>query len=579
MTYLHVADFKLGMDRRRNRGSGTPGSLWLGKNVHVTRGGDIENAKRFVPTYELPVGTFGAAQLRGQLFVFGSENLVPTMPVGVQYQRLQFGSAAMTRVLDAKPIGSGLYVIAEFDDGGLYHFYNGVRNTEWDTIADANATYGTLAAYLAEKLADDAAVIVLATGDSILITAKVPGTAFTISQSTENGGVDQEGISLTEVNPNVPGASPEAQVYLVEFTGMVEATDKFIITLNDVEYVATPRASATGTSIYINNRRAWSTAANVWRYCKITDYTAWDPAIHSDTSSGAGFLDVGSYLEVDRINAAAAYNTQSAVFSKDSIGIYSLQADAELNLFDQPIKNTGTRSPRSVESYGNSDLFYLDHSGVRSLRARNGTTTPYVSDVGSALDPFIQDYLRTLSGGQISRAVSTIEHTDGRFWLAVGERIFVLSFFPATKISAWSYYEPGFEVSDFVNLDNKVHVRAGDTIYVYGGQDGDEWPTEEDDITELVQTPFLSAKAPATQKVDYGFDCDVSGTWSITIANDPNHDDRTIEVGQVSENTYGEGHVGLPGKAAQWAFNFEHSGGGRATISSYAIHYQDEEAR
>jgi hypothetical protein len=693
MTYLHVSDFKLGMDRRRNRGSGTAGSLWLGKNVHITRGGDIENAKRFVPTYDLPAGsTFGAAQLKGQLFTFGSANVSAQVPVGVQYQRLQKDVAAMTRVLDAKAVGGGLYVIAEFDDGCIYHFYDGSRVTEWDTIADANASFSVLAAYMAEKISDEAAVDTVPFGTKITITARTAGTAFTISKSTvDNGSDTSQDITLTEVQANVvavaevqatalvtitggtsdpgtnqitqitvdgvnlmtnpvdwatshtatatalaaeinlltethgyiassdgaevtltaeagTGATPNgdvvnvlksgnvittnsdvgggvteveavAQVYTAEFIGTLETTDKFTITINGTAYSASPRGAATGTSIYINNRRVWSTAAGVWRYSKIADYTAWDPAIHSDSSSGAGFLDVGSFLEVDRILVAAPYNTQSAVFSQDSIGLYTLQADAELNSFDQPIENTGTRAPRSVKTYGNTDVFYLDHSGVRSLRARNGTNTPYVADVGSALDPFIIDYMATLSGGQVKRAVSAIEHTDGRFWLAIGERIFVLSFFPATKISAWTYYEPGFEVSDFVNLDNKVYVRAGDTIYIYGGTTGDQWPLEEDDITEEVQTPFLSAKAPATQKMNYGFDCDATGTWAIAVLPDPNDEDVEIEAGNIHRNTYGTGHIGLPGKAAQWAFNFEHSGGGRAVISSYAIHYQDDEAR
>lgn len=48
MSYLAISDFKFGMDRRRKRISGVPGTLWTLKNAHISRGGDIERAKKQV---------------------------------------------------------------------------------------------------------------------------------------------------------------------------------------------------------------------------------------------------------------------------------------------------------------------------------------------------------------------------------------------------------------------------------------------------------------------------------------------------------------------------------------------------
>ena len=104
MAYLLVEDFKFGMDRRRKRVAGTPGTLWIGKNVHVTRGGDIERRKKFVPEYHV-AGTFGCATLRSQLYVFGSADLAASMPIGVQYHRLVAPSSpVMLGVLAVKGI-------------------------------------------------------------------------------------------------------------------------------------------------------------------------------------------------------------------------------------------------------------------------------------------------------------------------------------------------------------------------------------------------------------------------------------------------------------------------------------------
>src|SRR3546814_12010142 len=69
-TYLLIEDFKLGLDRRRSRETGVPGSLWTLVNAHITRGGEIERMKKPVPAYTLPSGTFGMAPDR--LTVFGS---------------------------------------------------------------------------------------------------------------------------------------------------------------------------------------------------------------------------------------------------------------------------------------------------------------------------------------------------------------------------------------------------------------------------------------------------------------------------------------------------------------------------
>jgi hypothetical protein len=71
------------MDRRRQRVAGTAGTLWSLQNGVISRGGDIERAKKFVSTYTLPAGTFGMAKVRQQLYVFGSADLVASMPRGV----------------------------------------------------------------------------------------------------------------------------------------------------------------------------------------------------------------------------------------------------------------------------------------------------------------------------------------------------------------------------------------------------------------------------------------------------------------------------------------------------------------
>lgn len=695
MTYLLVTDFKTGMDRRRPRGSGTPGSLWNAKNVVITRGGDIENAKKWVSTYALPVGTFGLAQTKGQLFAFGSDDLAESMPVGVQYQRLIApASAAMVRVLDAKLFDGKFYVITKHNDGTIYHFYNGSRVTAWDSISDDNADYNILAEYMADEINNESAVDAVAFGSKITLTARTAGTAFTISKATvDNGGNPDQDIALTTVEPNVPAQSevratatititggtsspglnkiasvtvnavsliaglvnwttshPQtatllanainnetvnhgyeaaavgavvtitapaatgdsvnghalavmgggdvtfiasssmaggvdaieavAQVYTAEFTGTKENTDKFTITIDGTDFVATPRGAAAGTSAYIKKKRVWSTAASLFRFCKLNDPTDWTDA---DPSDGAGFININSGSEgSERVIAAENYNLQTAITTRNSIKMYSLFADVTLIDDDQPIDNSGTGARHSLISYGNNDLFYLDINGVRSLRPRYGTDSPYVGDVGSPIDVFLTEFMASVPRYKVNRAVSAIEPMSGRLMLAIASRVFVLSYFPSDKVQGWTYLEPGFDISDFVRTRDKLYARSGDTIYLYGGANNQTWPSEEDDIEELVETPFLNAKSPATKKGTRGVDVDVSGTWDMGIHPDPNDEAQAVNVGRVWRNTFGI-TADLPAPSVDtglWAFSFQRQGrAGRAVISSFAVHYNPGEAK
>lgn len=686
MVYFTITDFKFGMDRRRERVAGVPGTLWLAKNVHISRGGDVQRAKKFVPTYSLPPNTFGLGQLRGQLYVFGSA-AAPTLPTGMQYQRLQAAntSAAMVEVLDVDKFDGKFYVIARFDNGELHHFYDGNRITHWDTIAASATNFDTLASYLADLVDSDAAVSATAVGSVITIVARTPGTPFDILKSTTDyGGTSDQDITLATVQANVAAAAeqrassvcavtagtsgtiqditangvslmraavpwatshtataaaivvqinnktathgytaeasganvtitaapgtgdtpneyavaasvtgdvvlstpslsggsdavdPVAQISTATLSGTFEATDLYTITINDVSYSSTGRAAATGTSAFVHKKRMWSPANTLWNYSKLIDATDWTNA---DVSSGAGFLRLSLESEGgERLIGAAPYGTQAAVFSRNAIHIWNISADAEENAIGQPLGNTGSLSARAILPFGNTDVFYLDEPGVRSLRSKDQTGEAFAADVGNPLDTFLRDYLDTLTEAQIRRAVSVIG-PDGRFWMAVGERIFVLSFFPGSKITAWSYYEPGFEVEDFARIRNRIYARAGDTVYLYGGANGTTYPGAGEMIAEA-STSFLTAQTPATLKQLTSFDIACTGQWSAQLLLDPNDENKFIDIGVLNRTTYNNpsGRIGIPAETTHMAIKLVCSSAGDATLSNVTVHYEPLEA-
>ena len=222
-----------------------------------------------------------------------------------------------------------------------------------------------------------------------------------------------------------------------------------------------------------------------------------------------------------------------AAFADSAIQIWSVSADPLNNVNLQTLSRTGTIAARSVLSYGEVDTFYLSRSGIRSIRARSNTNAGYVNDVGIAMDAYVQEHLSTLTDDQISRAVAAIDD-DGRFWMAVHDKIFVLSYFPGSKLSGWTWYDPGFVVEDIAVLAGRVYVRSGDTIYLYGGQENASYESSQ----VIVQMPFLDGGRPGHFRSLLGMDIAAEGDWLCELLVDPRDLTRKVQVGYLSGNTW-----------------------------------------
>lgn len=686
MSYTAISDFKYGMDRRRPQSSGVPGTLWELKNAVISRGGDIERAKKLVPTYVLPAGTFGAFSVRRQLYVFGSGNTPAGMPVGVRYQQLAApGAPAMIGILDAKGPSGKVYAIAAYNDGNIYHFYDGARVTAWDAVADAAAGYDTVAARLAAMIDAQTAYKAKVFGPVVEITAATPGTGFTIAASATDGGTTSTPTAVVaNVQPNVAavaevratgtvtitsgsasagvntvssltingvqalaapvdwvdsndgtanalavaindnsfasgytasaagavvtvqaavgtGATPNGFVVDSTATGNVTTTDANLaggvtrvaataqvdtvtiggatfdsvdlwkITLDGTDFKTTGRASATGTAAFVHKKRVWSCAGPIVKGSKLADPTDWSDV---DASSGAVTLSVSDEVDgADYIVGFARYEGNVAIFARNAIVIYDLAADASTISIVQTLDNTGTLAPRSIVSYGANDVFYLDETGIRSLRTRNAVQSAYASDVGSAIDTFIQSLLEQVGDDVSSKAAAVIEAKDGRYMLALGQYIVVLSQFPSSKIVAWSYIDFGSAISDMIRVERNVCARSGDTIYVYGGQSGHVYP-DADEFEIEATTPFLSARDPAAMKQIEGFDQAAENVWKIELLLDPNNTEHYSEMGYLNGTTYNKDAIKGVGRTALFALRMTCSAAGFASLSSTAVHHQ-----
>lgn len=301
---------------------------------------------------------------------------------------------------------------------------------------------------------------------------------------------------------------------------------------------------------------------------------------------GAGFIDMSTQAGgAEDLVALAKYQQWVAVFAESAIQIWFFDSDPTQNKQIQVLANTGTASARSVTQFGDNDLFYLSESGLRSLRARDASNSAATSDIGVPVDTLITEKLRALSADERAQVIGLIEPRDGRFWLIMRNQIFVFTFFPSAKVSAWSIYTPfhyvngtktTFSVDDAVVWNRRVYLRSGETIFCYGGlATGGAY-----DATQAEGwMPYLDAGTPSVQKAWTGIDAAVRGSWEIRASYVPTETGLTIDepLATITETTYSNENVGIQGMSTHVSLRFKSVGEGAALLSSMAVHFVGDE--
>ena len=316
-----------------------------------------------------------------------------------------------------------------------------------------------------------------------------------------------------------------------------------------------------------------SLSDSLWHYSTIANPIDWFTPFSSGTG-GAGFDNLSNHARgSETLKAMASYFENVAIFGEETIQIWFNDPDPSLLQQVQVLNNTGTIAQNSVVEFGDSDVFYLSRSGIRSLRSRDSSNAAFVGDIGNPIDDLlisaIQSDLNTAK-----EATAILDPRDGRYLLALGSKVYVFSHFPSSKVSAWSVYEPGFTITDWAYDGRQVLCRAGDALYTLGGEDNDQYDTS----AVTVQLPFLDGGRPATSKTFTGLDAVVENDWTVSLGTDPTDINLRADVGTLNKVTYSLARVGLVGHSTHAALRLVCSKTGAAKIGNVAIHYQSDEA-
>lgn len=609
MAYLLVESFSQGLDTRKSVLTSKPGTLQICTNAHITRGGEIEKRKAFVLRYELPVNTFGLQAAKNNLYVFGSA-AAPAMPPGVAYQRLQHPSTAnMAELLYSETFNGKVYAIARFDDGTVYHYFDGARVTAWDSIASGAGDNAGIASSFAGQIDLAAEFSASAAAAVITITAAVNNKPFTPTATTIDGGsyvyeivgynyfvwdgtyyIDphfgkqkhyvtqpiygyvwhpNNDQTITLNRTQVADAS-HPDIWTATIGGTFQVADQFSIRLVNADgfdqtYRVYASSAGVGSVAKTHKTKMYAVARSLLYFSELNNATKFGTNVN-----GSGFINLSNQDSgSEDLTALAVYQGKLAVFSRSTIQTWAMDPDPAKNAQVQVLDNIGTRAPRSVVNFGDIDVFFLHDSGIRSLRARDASNSATVSDIGVNIDTLVTSDLRNLDETLPIHAVGIIEPLDGRYMLAIGPKIYVYSYFPTPQIAAWSIYEPGFTISNFAKSNGKVYCRSGDSIYVYGGEDGITY----DDCPVDVFLPFLDAGKPAHAKQMEAYDLGCEGRWTAYGGLDTSNMDALDELGTTEDATWDIAKLPAQGHGTHIAMRFKSQTQGYARISNVAIHY------
>jgi hypothetical protein len=330
----------------------------------------------------------------------------------------------------------------------------------------------------------------------------------------------------------------------------------------------TPDTFTPGAFVKTIGSKEYSTSGPNMHFSGVGEPTKWQTS-----TVGAGFIDMSSQASGSEVlTALSKYQNYVAVFAERITQIWYVDPDPALNKQVQVLNNTGTASPLSVAQFGDSDIFYLDESGVRSLRARDSSNAAATSDIGVPVDTVITEKLRSLSALERTRVIGLIEPVDGRFWLIMKDVIYVFSFFSGAKVSAWTTYEPGFVVDSAVVFRRRVYLRSGDTIYVYGGLGEAAY----DGTVAEAWLPYLDAGSPTKLKHLTGIDAAVRGNWEIGLALDPENEDAVDVVANVYKTTFKYDRIPAEGASTHISLRFQSTGTGPAKLGSAVVHFEGD---
>ena len=279
---------------------------------------------------------------------------------------------------------------------------------EWKGL-ESNAGYlWTFAAAPMASAGVTSAVIDPIDGTRLLYAFLSTGTGGALSARGKLYGVTkwQNGF-FAVLSPD--GVAQHAALFSVN-------TSTNTVTASEVTDVNCPK---TGIAVTLASR-VFSVSADgqVVRFSAVGDPTDWT------TSGDAGFLPISQHFgSGQKAYALGAYQGKLAVFTDQSIQLWTVDPDPTAMAIDRVVDGVGTRHHSSIISlYG--DLLFLSESGVRSLTTLSNALFPSDVDIGLPINratPSPARSERFANGSTVPSVIALAAAPWSQYWVSAPE--------------------------------------------------------------------------------------------------------------------------------------------------------------
>jgi hypothetical protein len=303
--------------------------------------------------------------------------------------------------------------------------------------------------------------------------------------------------------------------------------------------------------------------------------------------TGSGTIDVTAQdAGSTELVGIEQYYSYLALLARNAIQIWQMDTDPLNNSQVQVLGNIGLVAPNAAAKYGNGDVLFLSDTGIRSLRARDSSNAAVLNDIGSPLDPLVTAKRAVLTPTIAEKITAVVDPLSGHFWMVWGDEVFVLAYYPNSKVTAWSRFLPPIAV-DYVTLANsRLVFRSGDELFVYGSVPPSGSPFDPnvpvgstaalyDTSTVTIELPPIDVGKPATPKKWHALDVACEGTWQVYVNPDPQQPGAWTLVDTISGTTYGLGILALDMQSTHLAVKLVGTSTGLTRVARVVVHYDD----
>ena len=402
-----------------------------------------------------------------------------------------------------------------------------------------------------------------------------------------------QSTTVTGFSGGVTGSAGQGTVYQIDFSGTWAVGDSFtlqMITASQTFDFGTGRVYGfPPVACLTYAARVHFVSGTYWLGSDNNDATAWE-----QQAPGAFKTNAATEMSIpDAMVSLAIYQGRIALFSRNESQIWVVDPNPINITFSQGLTNIGTFAGLGPQSLGELDVLFPYDSGVRSLRARDLSLNAVVNDIGSAIDTLITTAIAGQSSSTLAASVAIVDPSANRYWLWIpgSQTIYVLSYFPSSKIIAWSTYLATGVISGttynltpikFCVYKGRTYMLAsavvggftGNYLFLFGGTGNATY----DSCVATLQTQFFDAKCPGHTKQAQYIDVDVSGSWQVQATQDW-IDGTLINVDTAaSQATFDQGRIAFSAEGTHFSMELQTTDSTAASIAQAILYYSIADA-